>query len=59
VEAPAEVSVQLTVEVEEGAAEPVRQPTAERGFPGADQPREVDVHRVAASRAARISSGKV
>src|SRR5882724_3830189 len=52
VEAPAELSVQLAVEVEEGAAEPGGQPPAERGLPGADQAREVDIHRAAASRAA-------
>ena len=52
VEAPSEVSVQLTVEVEEGAAEPGGQPLPECGLPRADQAREVDIHRTAASRAA-------
>lgn len=59
VKAPADRPVHLAIEIVERAPEPLRELKPDRGLPAADHAREVDVHRRASSRAARMSSGKV
>lgn len=43
VEAPAQLQIQLAVQIEKGPAQPLGQPCAQRGLAGADQAGQIDV----------------